>query len=113
MLKAFGPTAARRSASYLYRNMIYEHLRVVAKRVRSTREKAVLLPSVILCMLTKYRWVLQGLRWESDVEPTVTELQAATVLLDTLFKIAAVKWVWKREKIGSSSIHHAGLAASS
>ena len=60
--KGFGPAAERRSAWYLYSKMIYEHVRVVVKHTNRFREKTTLVPSVILCMLTKYRWVLQGLR---------------------------------------------------
>ena len=55
--KGFGPAAERRSAWYLYSKMIYEHVRVVVKHTNRFREKATLVPSVILCMLTKYRWV--------------------------------------------------------
>jgi glycosyltransferase involved in cell wall biosynthesis len=61
--KVFGPAAERRSASwYLYSKMIYEHVRVVVKHTNRFRETVILVPSVILCMLTKYRWVLHGLR---------------------------------------------------
>jgi glycosyltransferase involved in cell wall biosynthesis len=58
--KALGPSSARRSAWYLYSKMIYEHLRVVPRHARG-REEAVLILSVLFCMLTKYRWVLRGL----------------------------------------------------
>jgi glycosyltransferase involved in cell wall biosynthesis len=61
LVKALGPLAERRSAWYLYSKWIYEHLRVVARHTRGSREKAVLLLLVILCILTKYRGVLQGL----------------------------------------------------
>jgi glycosyltransferase involved in cell wall biosynthesis len=61
MVKALGPSSARRSTWYLYNKMIYEHLRVVARHTRGSREKAVLVLSVIFCMLTKYRWMLRDL----------------------------------------------------
>ena len=60
--KGFGPAAERRSAWYLYSKMIYEHVRIVIKHTKRFREKVILVPSVILCMLTKHRWVLHGLR---------------------------------------------------
>jgi hypothetical protein len=62
LAKIFGPAAERRSAWYLYSKMIYEHVRIVVKHTKRFREKVILVPSVILCMLTKYKWVLQGLR---------------------------------------------------
>ena len=62
LAKIFGPAAERRSAWYLYSKMIYEHVRIVVKHTKRFRGKVILVPSVILCMLTKYRWVLQGLR---------------------------------------------------
>jgi glycosyltransferase involved in cell wall biosynthesis len=61
MVKALGPASERRSAWYLYSKMIYEHLRVVPRHTTGSRERAVLVLSVIFCMLTKYRWVLRGL----------------------------------------------------
>jgi glycosyltransferase involved in cell wall biosynthesis len=61
LVKSLGPPAGRRSAWYLYSKMIYEHLRVVARQTRGSREKALLTFSVIFCMLTRYRWVLRGL----------------------------------------------------
>ena len=61
-VKGFGPAVKRRSARYLYSKMIYEHVRVVVKHTNRFHRKVALVPSVILCMLTKYRWVLQGLR---------------------------------------------------
>jgi glycosyltransferase involved in cell wall biosynthesis len=64
--KIFGPAAERRPASwYLYSKMIYEHVRVVVKHTNRFRETVILVPSVILWMLTKYRWVLHGLRARS------------------------------------------------
>jgi hypothetical protein len=65
--KVFGPAAERRSAWYLYSKMIYEHVRVVVKHAKHFREKVILVPSVILCMLTKYRWVLQTLPRSLDL----------------------------------------------
>jgi glycosyltransferase involved in cell wall biosynthesis len=61
-LKSFGPGAERLSAWYLYGRMIWDHVRGVAKYARSNREKIILSFLVIYCMLTKYRWVLHGLR---------------------------------------------------
>jgi glycosyltransferase involved in cell wall biosynthesis len=61
LVKSLGPLEDRRSAWYLYSKWIYEHLRVVARHARNSRDKAVLLLSVIFCILTKYRWVLRGL----------------------------------------------------
>jgi glycosyltransferase involved in cell wall biosynthesis len=60
--KTLGPSSLRRSSWYLYSKMIYEHVRVVARHTKGSREKAVLVLSAIFCMLTKYRWVLRGLR---------------------------------------------------
>jgi glycosyltransferase involved in cell wall biosynthesis len=60
--KVFGPAAERRSAWYFYSKMIYEHVRVVVRHTNRFHERVILVHSVILCMLTKYRWVLQGLR---------------------------------------------------
>jgi glycosyltransferase involved in cell wall biosynthesis len=61
LVKTLGPSSERhRSAWYLYGKMIYEHLQVVPRYTRA-REQAVLVLSVIFCMLTKYRWVLRGL----------------------------------------------------
>src|SRR5262249_39647628 len=37
LIKALGPQAERRSASYLYSKWIYEHLRIVARHTRSSR----------------------------------------------------------------------------
>lgn len=62
LAKSFGPGREMRSAWYLYSKWIYEHLRVVAKHTRSPRLKAVLMASVILCILTKYRGVLHGIQ---------------------------------------------------
>ena len=62
LAKSFGPGREMRSAWYLYSKWIYEHLRVVARHTRSPRLKAVFMLSVILCMVTKYRGVLRGLR---------------------------------------------------
>jgi hypothetical protein len=61
MVKALGPSSARRSAWYLYSKMISEHVRVVLKHTNGSREKAVLVLSIIFSLLTKYRWVLRGL----------------------------------------------------
>jgi glycosyltransferase involved in cell wall biosynthesis len=61
MAKSLGASSKRRSAWYLYSKMIYEHLRVVPRHTRGSREKAVLALSIIFCMLTKYKWVLRGL----------------------------------------------------
>jgi glycosyltransferase involved in cell wall biosynthesis len=59
--KVLGPSSERRSAWYLYSKMISEHLRVVLRHTKGSREKAVLVLSVIFSMFTKYRWVLRGL----------------------------------------------------
>jgi glycosyltransferase involved in cell wall biosynthesis len=67
IVKALGPRSARRSAWYLYSKMIFEHLRVVVRHTRGSREKAVLVLSVIFSMRTKYRWVLRGLFPRIDV----------------------------------------------
>jgi len=62
LARSFGRGWKMRSAWYLYSKWIYEHLRVVAKHTRSPHLKAVLMLSVILCMLTKYRGVLRGIQ---------------------------------------------------
>jgi glycosyltransferase involved in cell wall biosynthesis len=62
LANSFGPGAQRLSAWYLYGRMIWDHLRSVAKYARSNREKVILSFLVIFCMVTKYRWVLYGLR---------------------------------------------------
>lgn len=67
LIKCLGPQGERRSAWYLYSEWIYEHLRVVARHGGGPREKAVAGLSVIFCMLTKYRWVLNGLRAHSRI----------------------------------------------
>jgi glycosyltransferase involved in cell wall biosynthesis len=61
LVKTLGQSSERRSSWYLYSKMIYEHLRVVPRHTKGLREKAVLVLSVIFCMLTKYRWLLRGL----------------------------------------------------
>jgi glycosyltransferase involved in cell wall biosynthesis len=61
LVKALGPPSERCSGWYLYSKMIYEHLGVVVRHTRGSREKSALLFSVILCMFTRYRWVLRGL----------------------------------------------------
>ena len=61
LAKSLGPGAENSSAWYLYGREVYEELRVVPKHA-NFRDKPTLALSVILCMVTKYRWVLQGLR---------------------------------------------------
>jgi glycosyltransferase involved in cell wall biosynthesis len=61
VVKTLGPSSERHSGWYLYSKMIYEHFRVVLRHTRGSREKAVLVLSSILCMLTKYRWMLREL----------------------------------------------------
>ena len=69
LVKSYGPGAlsawylyGRLSAWYLYGKMIWDHWRSVAKHARSKRDKVILSFLVIFCMVTKYRWVLHGLR---------------------------------------------------
>jgi glycosyltransferase involved in cell wall biosynthesis len=65
MVKALGPASERRSTLYLYSKMICEHLRIIFKHATALRDKPLLVSSVILCILTKYRWILRDLkqRW--------------------------------------------------
>src|SRR5215471_19326113 len=58
LVKAIGPGGEKSTAWYLYSEIIYEHLRIVAKHTKNP----MLALSLIFCLLTKYRWVLQGLR---------------------------------------------------
>jgi len=58
LVKAIGPGGEKSSAWYLYSEIIYEHLRIVAKHTKNP----MLALSLIFCLLTKYRWILQGLR---------------------------------------------------
>lgn len=50
----------RRSALYIYWQMIHNHLRAVNKHVRGPGKFA-LLASTLLCVLVKYRWLLKAL----------------------------------------------------
>jgi len=58
LVKTIGPGGKKRSAWYLYGRMIYENLKTVAKHTKNP----MLALSLILCLLTRYRWVLQTLR---------------------------------------------------
>jgi glycosyltransferase involved in cell wall biosynthesis len=61
LVKALGPSSERRSTLYLYSKMICEHLRIIFRHVTVFRDKLLLVFSVILCILTKYRWILRDL----------------------------------------------------
>ncbi len=58
ILKSFGPEINRRSVWYLYNRWIYEHIRVIARHVRSFRGRYIRMLLVIICILRKYRWIL-------------------------------------------------------
>jgi glycosyltransferase involved in cell wall biosynthesis len=55
----------RRSALYLYWQMIHNHLRAVNKHVRGP-DKLALLASTLLCVLLKYHWLLKALLGVSE-----------------------------------------------
>jgi glycosyltransferase involved in cell wall biosynthesis len=64
--KVLGPSSEKRSAAWsLYAKMIWKHLGIVARQTKGLPEKAVLSLSVMLCMLTKYRWILRDLKQQS------------------------------------------------
>jgi glycosyltransferase involved in cell wall biosynthesis len=61
MVKALGPSSGRLSPLYLYVKMVYEHVRIVCKHVTGVQNRPLLIFSVILCILTKYRWIRRDL----------------------------------------------------
>ncbi len=55
------PITTKWSALYQYWQMVYGHVQAVNRHVPGYRGKAVLIPSVISCMVIKYRWLLRAL----------------------------------------------------
>ena len=64
--KSFGPSRPRRAAFGLSAGWIHEQLAVALRRELTVVEKTALLVSILLCMATKYRFVLTGLRGSRD-----------------------------------------------
>jgi glycosyltransferase involved in cell wall biosynthesis len=62
LIRTFGTGAERLSAWYVYGKMIWDHARSIAKYARSNREKVILSFLVVYCLVSRYRWVLHGLR---------------------------------------------------
>jgi glycosyltransferase involved in cell wall biosynthesis len=65
----------------LYWQMIDEHLKVVSKHIGSSLEKDAATLSTVLCLLTKYSWVLNGIQYSKaqlqsskDVEERINQL---------------------------------------
>ena len=65
----------------LYWQMIDEHLKIVSKHIGSSLEKDAATLSTVLCLLTKYSWVLNGIEYpkgqlqsSKDVEERINQL---------------------------------------
>lgn len=60
--KIFMQSLSSLSVPSMYWQMIDEHLKVVSKHINSSLEKDAATLSTVLCLLTKYSWVLNGLQ---------------------------------------------------
>jgi len=80
--KLFMQSLSDLSPPSLYWQMIDEHLKIVSKHIGSSLEKDAATLSTVLCLLTKYSWVLNGIEYpkgqlqssKSDVEERINQL---------------------------------------
>jgi glycosyltransferase involved in cell wall biosynthesis len=80
--KIFMQSLSDLSPPCLYWQMIDEHLKIVSKHIESPLEKDAATLSTVLCLLTKYSWVLNGIQdskgqlqsSKSDVEERINQL---------------------------------------
>jgi glycosyltransferase involved in cell wall biosynthesis len=80
--KIFLQSLSDLSPPCLYWQMIDEHLKIVSKHIGPSLEKDAATLSTVLCLLTKYNWVLNGIQYpkgqlqssKSDVEERINQL---------------------------------------
>jgi glycosyltransferase involved in cell wall biosynthesis len=80
--KIFLQSLSDLSPPCLYWQMIDEHLKIVSKHIGPSLEKDAATLSTVLCLLTKYSWVLNGIQYpkgqlessKSDVEERINQL---------------------------------------
>ena len=80
--KIFMQSLSDLSPPSLYWQMIDEHLKIVSKHIGPSLEKDAATLSTVLCLLTKYSWVLNGIEYpkgqlqssKSDVEERINQL---------------------------------------
>jgi glycosyltransferase involved in cell wall biosynthesis len=80
--KIFMQSLSDLSPPSLYWQMIDEHLKIISKHIESSLEKDAATLSTVLCLLTKYSWVLNGIQdlkgqlpsSKSDVEERINQL---------------------------------------
>jgi glycosyltransferase involved in cell wall biosynthesis len=70
--KIFRQSLSNLSASSMYWQMIDEHLKVVSRHIDSSLEKDAATLSTILCLLTKYSWVLKTIQNSKAQLPSST-----------------------------------------
>lgn len=70
--KIFRKSLSNLSAPSMYWQMIDEHLKVVSKHINSSLEKDAATLSTVLCLLTKYSWILNGLENSKAQQPSST-----------------------------------------
>jgi glycosyltransferase involved in cell wall biosynthesis len=68
--KIFRQSLSNLSAPSMYWQMIDEHLKVVSKHINSSLEKDAATLSTVLCLLTKYSWILNGLENSQAQQPS-------------------------------------------
>jgi glycosyltransferase involved in cell wall biosynthesis len=55
------PVTTKWSALYWFWQMVYGHVQAINRHIPGYRGKAILIPSVVFCVLIKYRWLLKAL----------------------------------------------------
>ncbi|MEG4026328.1 glycosyltransferase [Microcoleus sp. S13C4] len=95
--KIFRQSLSNLSASSMYWQMIDEHFKVVSKHINSSLEKDAATLSTVLCLLTKYSWVLKTIPnskaqlpysaddFEERIKQIGSEIYEATRAIEILF----------------------------
>ena len=109
--KVFNSSLSDLSALELFWQMIECHVHLIPKHIDSDRSKDAVTLSVVLCLLTKYQWVLGGLlnstsqdqevakEWERRIGQLFSTIQARATTIEKLFEKVQKKPVQSAPKI--------------